>query len=107
MTAHAPEPVTARPVTRESEFPLPQEIDYSCRLPVGYMILKSVAWLVISLLFGILAAIKMHAPGMLANVPALTFGRVAAVASSTFLYGFASQAAIAAALWLFARMGRT
>lgn len=107
MTAHAPEPVSARPVARENEYPLPQEIDYSCRWPVGNLLLASVAWLVISLVFGILAAIKSHAPGMFADVAALTYGRVAAVSSSTFLYGFASQAAIGVALWLFARMGRT
>ncbi len=93
-------------MARESAFPLPQEIDSSCRLPVGYMLLASVVWLVVSLAFGILASIKMHAPGMLAGVSFLTYGRVAAVASSTFLYGFASQAAIASALWLFARLGR-
>src|SRR5688572_16242753 len=107
MTTHAPEPVPARPMARENEFPLPQEIDFSCRWPVGNMLLASVFWLVVSLLFAILAQIKMHAPGMFADVAALTYGRVAAVSSSAFLYGFASQAAIAVALWLFARMGRT
>jgi cytochrome c oxidase cbb3-type subunit 1 len=107
MTTHAPEPVTVRPVAREDEYPLPREIDLSCRWPVGYLLLASVVWLVISLLFAVLAAVKMHAPGMFADVAALTYGRVAAVASSTFLYGFASQAAIGVALWLFARMGRT
>ncbi len=71
------------------------------------MLFASVIWLVISLIFGVFASIKMHAPGMLAHCPALTYGRVAAVASSTFLYGFASQAAIAIGLWLFARMGHT
>jgi cytochrome c oxidase cbb3-type subunit 1 len=107
MTAHAPEPVTARPVARDNEFPLPEEIDYSCRWSVGHMLFASVIWLVISLAFALLASIKMHAPGMFAHSAALTYGRVAAVASSTFLYGFASQAAIAIALWLFARMGHT
>src|SRR5215510_7866359 len=103
MTAHPPEPVTTRPVARENEFPLPQEIDYSCRWPVGNLLFASVFWLVISLVFAVLSSIKMHAPGMFAHLPALTYGRIAAVASSTFLYGFASQAAIGVALWLFAR----
>jgi cytochrome c oxidase cbb3-type subunit 1 len=107
MTAHAPEPVTARPVARDNEFPLPEQVDYSCRWAVGHMLFASVIWLVISLIFGILASIKMHAPGMLAHHAAFTYGRVAAVASSTFLYGFASQALIAIGLWLFARMGHT
>jgi len=94
-------------MARDNEFPLPQEVDYSCRWAVGHMLFASVIWLVISLIFGVFASIKMHAPGMLAHTAALTYGRVSAVSSSTFLYGFASQAAIAIGLWLFARMGHT
>ncbi|MGZ8899139.1 MAG: cbb3-type cytochrome c oxidase subunit I [Limisphaerales bacterium] len=88
-------------------FPLPQEIDYSCRNPLMFLFTCSVLWLIVSLVFAILAAIKMHAPGMLADSAALTYGRVAAISSSTLLYGFLSQAGIAISLWLFARMGRT
>ena len=87
--------------------PLPPEIDYSCRAPLTLLITCSLIWLVVSLLFAVLASIKMHAPGMLAGIAALTYGRVAAVASSTLLYGFLSQAGIAVGLWLFARMGKT
>ena len=84
---------------------LPQEIDRSCR-PLLYLFAASMLWLVFSLLAGIVASVKMHAPGMMAEAGWLTYGRVAAVASNAFYYGFASQAAIAAALWLFARLAR-
>jgi cytochrome c oxidase cbb3-type subunit 1 len=107
MTAHSTETRTERPPAKAENFPPPQEIDHSCRKPLLFLITCSVLWLIISLLFAILAAVKMHAPGMLANIAALTYGRVAAVSSSTLLYGFLSQAGIAVALWLFARMGRT
>lgn len=103
----ATETPIARPAVPAGATPLPQEIDYSCRVPLMFLFGCSLAWLIVSLVFGIVASVKMHAPGMLANIGALTYGRVAAVSSSTLLYGFASQAGIAIALWLFARMGKT
>lgn len=48
----------------------------------------------------------MHGP-MLSNIPWLTHGRIAPAQLNIFLYGFASQAAFAIALWLLARLGRT
>ena len=107
MTAHSTEIRTERTPAQAESYPLPQEIDYSCRKPLLFLFTCSVLWLIVSLLFAVLSAVKMHAPGMFANVAALTYGRVAAVSSSTLLYGFLSQAGIAIALWLFARMGRT
>ena len=106
MTAHTTEERIERPAAKVV-YPPPQEIDYSCRKPLLFLFTASVAWLIVSLLFGILAAVKMHAPGMLADVAALTYGRVAAISSSTLLYGFLSQTGIAIALWLFARNGKT
>lgn len=107
MTAPTTETKNERRIGAADVHPLPPEIDYSCRAPLALLITCSLIWLVVSLLFSVLASIKMHAPGMLSGVEALTYGRVAAVASSTLLYGFLSQAGIAISLWLFARMGRT
>lgn len=103
MTATATEKSQMRGAA--SDHLLPQEIDRSCR-PLLYLFTASMLWLVFSLLVGILASIKMHAPGMMAGAGWLTYGRVSAVASNAFYYGFASQVAIAAALWLFARFAR-
>jgi cytochrome c oxidase cbb3-type subunit 1 len=105
MTAQITEPISVR--TSGSAQPLPLESDLSCRTPVIFLLTCSVLWLIFSLLASVLASVKMHAPGMLAGHAALTYGRVAAVSSTAFFYGFASQAGIAIALWLFARMGRT
>jgi cytochrome c oxidase cbb3-type subunit I len=107
MTAPTTEVKNERRTPPVEAHALPPEIDASCRVPLTLLITSSVVWLVVSLLFAVLASIKMHAPGMFADVAALTYGRVAAVASSTLLYGFLSQAGIAIGLWLFARMGRT
>lgn len=100
---------TEKPQTRPSasDHLLPQEVDYSCRGPLLYLFTAGIIWFVISLVIGILASIKMHAPGMMSGWAALTYGRVAAVASNAFYYGFASQVGIGIALWLFARLGRT
>lgn len=107
MSAPALETSAAKP----SVSGLPQastgEIDFSCRKPVLFLLGASVVWLVISLLLGVLASVKSHAPGMLAGYASLTYGRVAAAASLSLLYGFASQAGMGIALWLLARLGRT
>jgi cytochrome c oxidase cbb3-type subunit I len=98
MTATTPEKTSTRPAPVEY---LPQqEIDYSCRNPLLFLFTAGMIWLIFSLVTGILASIKMHAPGMLADSAALTYGRVAAVSSNAFFYGFASQVAIGVALWL-------
>lgn len=107
MTAPTTEIRPERTAARAVNYPLAQEIDYSCRKPLMLLFTCSILWLIVSLLFAIITAVKMHAPGMFANVAALTYGRVAAITSSTLLYGFLSQAGIAIALWLFARLGRT
>src|SRR4051812_31686717 len=101
MTASVTETASARPSPgAESWQPLPEDIDHSCRLPVMFLFTWGIVWLIVSLIFGVLGSIKMHAPGMLANEPALTYGRVVAVGSTAFLWGFASQAGIGIALWL-------
>src|SRR5688500_20125531 len=106
MTAPTTEPRAERTPTSAERFPRPEEIDYSCRRPLLFLFTCSVLWLIVSLLFAILTAVKMHAPGMLADVAALTFGRVAAISSSTLLYGFLWQAGIGIALLLFSRKAR-
>jgi len=68
---------------------------------------SSICWLAISLLVGAIAIAKIHYPPLLAGIPALTYGRLVAVQDSVFIYGFASQAAMAVALWLICRLGAT
>lgn len=93
--------------TRVYAQPTPVEIDLSCRKALMVLFSHSIFWLVVSLLLSVLASIKLHGPGMFASMPGLTYGRVSAAASASFLYGFASQAGIAIALWLLCRLGRT
>jgi cytochrome c oxidase cbb3-type subunit I len=82
-------------------------IDASTRWPVLLMAGASVKWLVIALAAGFISFLKLHATGFLAGVPALTYGRMVALQDAVFIYGFASQAAMAIALWLICRLGGT
>jgi len=82
-------------------------VDASTRAPLMLMAGASVKWLLVSLIAGMIALIKLHAPGMLSGIPALTYGRLVALQDSVFIYGFASQAAMAVAVWLICRLGGT
>jgi cytochrome c oxidase cbb3-type subunit I len=67
----------------------------------------AVGWLVVSSMFALLASLKFHAPGLLADSAWLTYGRVQPVHLNLFIYGFALPSAWGLALWLLVRLGRT
>ena len=68
------------------------------------LVVMSAVWLVVAGLLGVLAAVKLHAPGMLADHAWLTYGRVQPAAWNAFVFGFATPAGLAMALWMTARM---
>jgi cytochrome c oxidase cbb3-type subunit 1 len=78
-------------------------IDASVRLPVILLFGNALHWLLISSLLSLLASVKLVAPSFLGGVGCLGYGRVEAMARDLFLYGWASQAAVAAGIWLMAR----
>ncbi|MCX6927226.1 MAG: cbb3-type cytochrome c oxidase subunit I, partial [Verrucomicrobia bacterium] len=82
-------------------------IDDSCRLPLVVLFLSAAAWLLIASAFGLIASIKFHAPGFLADWAWLTYGRVRTASNTALLYGFAMQTGLGVALWMLARLGRT
>jgi len=101
-TEQTSQPLT--PATRE----IPNsEIDFSCRLPLLVMFVSAAVWLVIASIFGLIGSIKFHSPRFLADVPALTYGRVHPAYMNALLYGFAVQAGLGVSIWPFARLGRT
>jgi cytochrome c oxidase cbb3-type subunit I len=102
MTVESPTPAATCPAR-----PLTAEIDASTRWPILLLSGGAVKWLIISAFAGMLAYPKIHAPGMMSGIPALTYGRLIALQDATFIYGFASQAAMAIALWLICRLGGT
>ena len=93
-----PAPVVITPVS---------EINASCRLPLLVMFISAAVWLVIGSVFALIASIKFHAPGFLADCPWLTYGRVRPAYLNSILYGFCLQAGMGLTLWMFAWLGRT
>ncbi|MFN7139135.1 MAG: hypothetical protein ACK4UN_07345, partial [Limisphaerales bacterium] len=106
MRSSPNQPVPGSVSGENANFPSRERIDASCRVALMFVFTASVLWLVVSSLFAIISSIKMHAPGMLADQAWLTYGRVRPAAMSMFLYGFASQAAIAAGIWILCRLGK-
>lgn len=93
------------PAAAPAPVPAPVEvIDRSCRWPVLVLVVLATGWLVAAGVLAVLAAIKLHAPGMLAQHAWLTFGRVQPAAWNAFVFGFASLAGLAMALWMTARL---
>ena len=79
-------------------------VDASVRLPVLVLFGNAVHWLVVASLIAFVLSVKLIAPGFLGGISFLTYGRLAPMARDLFLYGWASQAAIAAGIWLVARL---
>ena len=71
------------------------------------LFLSAAVWLVIGSAFALVASIKFHAPGFLADCAWLTYGRVRPAGFNCMLYGFCMPAGLGVALWLLARLGRT
>lgn len=81
-------------------------IDASCRVLL-LPIISALVWLLISSVFALITSVKLHSPAILADNSWLTYGHTRPAANDAFVYGFASQAGLAIALWILCRLGRT
>ncbi len=81
-------------------------IDRSLRHPVMFFLTSGAAWLAVSILLGVIASAKVHAPGFLASCSWLTYGRVFPAHINALVYGWGMQAAFAVIIWLMARLSR-
>ena len=82
------------------------DVNASCRLPLLALFAGAAFWLVVSSVFALLASIKFHAPGFLADCAHLTYGRVHPAHLNTLAYGFAAQAGLGVTLWILAQTGK-
>lgn len=96
----------ATPTTPSSDALLRAGIDRSLRHPVMFFMTSGAAWLAVSIILGIIASAKMHAPGFLDGASWLTYGRVFPAHVNVFIYGWGMQAAFAVIIWLMARLSR-
>lgn len=81
-------------------------IDRSLRHPVMFFFTSGAAWLALSLILGMVASFKSHAPGFLGECSMFNYGRVFSAHMATFIYGWAAQAAFGTIIWLMARLSR-
>lgn len=84
----------------------PAEIDASGRGPLLLLFACAALWLLAASGLGLMASIKFHAPGMLADHGWQTYGRLLPAATNALVYGFALPAGFGVALWVLARLGR-
>jgi cytochrome c oxidase cbb3-type subunit 1 len=99
--------VDPRTDSQQSEQVQLGQVDASLRGPVLFFVAKSLGWLVLGSVLGLVAAIKLVNPEFLAGHEYLTYGRVFAAGVDAMIYGWGCQAVFAVALWLMARLCRT
>src|ERR1017187_7619332 len=68
---------------------LSSQIDASCRVPLLALFGGAAVWLVLGLMFALLASFTFHAPEMFAACPCMTYGHLVAAANDLLVYGFA------------------
>ncbi|MES2996298.1 MAG: cbb3-type cytochrome c oxidase subunit I [Verrucomicrobiota bacterium] len=92
--------------TSDQDIALRAAIDRSTRHPVMFFFTSGSAWLAVSIILGILPAIKMGYPEFLSAWGFLNYGRLFSAHMNALVYGWGMQAAFAAIIWLMARMSR-
>jgi cytochrome c oxidase cbb3-type subunit 1 len=83
------------------------DIEASCRWPLLALFGGAVLWLLLGLIFALIASLKFHNPHFLYSQSYLTYGRVRLAHQTALLYGFAVPAALGVGLWLLCRLGRS
>ncbi len=86
---------------RESE----RAIDASIRFPLLSLIKSSIVWLILSIVFGLIASIKLHTPSFFAEYSLFTYGKVEPIFWNTLVYGWLFNAGFACAIFLLSRLG--
>ena len=98
-----------KPGTSEAtaERALLSEIDVSTRRPVFFFLCAAIGWLLVGTVFALIASFKLHNPAFLGQAEWLTFGNIRTAHLNSVVYGWATNAAFAVAIWLMARLSRT
>jgi cytochrome c oxidase cbb3-type subunit 1 len=81
-------------------------IDAAASAPVLTFFATGVAWLMVTTLLGLIASIKLHSPGFLADLSWLSYGRIVPAYNLTLAYGWASLTGMGVAIWLMSRLCR-
>ena len=84
-----------------------EAVDRSCRGPVLFLAFSAVAWLLVYSLFALLAGVKVHAPGMMADSAWLAYGRIQPASQLALQFGFLVQLGLAISAWILSHRGKT
>ncbi|HWB58257.1 MAG TPA: cbb3-type cytochrome c oxidase subunit I [Chthoniobacteraceae bacterium] len=97
-----------RPVVTDSEVEKVERalIDQSASAPLLFLYSSAVLWLLASTGLGILVTFELLAPGRFGGFSWLSYGRLWPAFMNALAYGWASQAGMGTAIWLFARLTR-
>lgn len=99
-------PTTAPVTPAEPGFPA-AATDASFRLPLLVIFVTAAVWLCLGSVLALIASIKFHGPGFLADSAWLTYGRVRPAAFTALVYGFCIPTGLAIGTWIMARLGRS
>ena len=84
-----------------------ETVDGSCRGPVLFLAFSAVTWLLVYSLFALLAGVKVHAPGMMADSAWLAYGRIQPASQLALHFGFLTQLGLAVSAWILSHRGKT
>ena len=84
-----------------------EAVDRSCRGPVLFLAFSAVVWLLVYSLFALLAGVKVHASGMMADSAWLAYGRIQPASQLALQFGFLVQLGLAVSAWILSHRGKT
>ena len=82
-------------------------VNLSCRGPVLFLAFSAVAWLLVYSVFAMLAGVKVHAAGMMADSAWLSYGRILPAANLALQFGFLVQLGLGISAWVLSHRGKT
>ena len=84
-----------------------EAVDRSCCGPVLFLAFSAVAWLLVYSLFALLAGVKVHAAGMMADSAWMAYGRIQPASQLALQFGFLVQLGLAVSAWILSHRGKT
>ncbi len=82
------------------------DIDRSLRHPVMFFFTAGSLWLVVALFFGVVASMKLYAPGFFCECAGFQYGRVFPAHINALIYGWGVQVGFGVLIWLMARLSQ-
>ena len=86
---------------------LSEKLDRSCSVPVLFLALSAIVWLLVYSLFSTIAGFRVLSPGWLADSAWLSYGRLQSTSQFVLHFGFLVQLGLALTSWIFSQRGKT